>query len=336
MAQTTFGDISRSGAAYVVANALAHAEPIIVLQKFGQITPMPKNKGEKIIYRRPVPFAVATTPLTEGVTPTAKKMEYVRVEATMQEYGDVVQHSSKMAELAAEPSGNVALQDISMLLGEQAAETMEILTYGVIKAGTNVFYNTNAITSRANVNGALTIGRQQAITRSLKAQRGKKITSILDGSIKVGTKPVEAAFIAFAHTDCEYDIRQMAGFIPVAQYGSMKPVCPEEIGVVNDVRYVISPLLTAFADAGATSSTMVSTTGTNADVYPIIYIAKDAFGVVPFAGKEAIMPSVIAADQISKSDMLGQRGYAGWRTWFSALILNQAWLARLEVAATKL
>jgi N4-gp56 family major capsid protein len=336
MTQTSFGDISRASAAYVVVESLTHAGPITVVGKFGKIVPMPKNKGEKIIWNRPVPFAVATTPLTEGVTPTAKAMAYVHVEATLQEYGDLVQHSSKMAELAAEPSGNVALQDISRLLGEQAAETMETLTINVIKAGTNVFYDTAAHTARTSVDAAITIGRQQAVTRSLKASRGKKITEILEGSIRVGTKPVEAAYIALAHTDLEYDIRAMTGFRSVSEYGSMKPVCPEEIGVVNDVRYVLTPLLTAFADGGATSSTMVSTTGTKADVYPVIYLAKEAFAIVPLSGKEAIMPSVIASDTISKSDMLGQRGYAAWRTWFAAAITNQTWLARLEVGATKL
>lgn len=334
MAQTEFGDISRTGAAYVVAQALAHAEPVIVLGKFGQIVPMPKNKGETIHFRRPVPFDPATTPLVEGVTPTAKQMQYERVEATLAEYGDIVQHTNKVEELAAEPSGNQALNDISMLLGEQAAETMELLTYGKLKAGTNVFYDTKAHTLRTDVNSAITKDRQQAVTRSLKASRGKKITAILDGSIKVGTKPVEAAYVAFGHTDLEHDIRAMSGFIPVAEYGSMKPVCAEEIGVVGDVRYVLSPLLESFPDAGATVSGFVSTSGTKADVYPVIVIAKDAFANVPLAGKEAIKPSLLAAGTISKSDPLGQRGYAGWRTWFAAMILNQTWLARLEVAAT--
>lgn len=336
MAQTEFGDISRTGAAYVVATALSHASPILVLARFGLTVAMPKNKGETIDFRRAVPFDVATTPLVEGVTPSPKQMSYDRVQATLAEYGDVVQHTNKVEELAAEPTGNVALNDISMLLGEQAAETVEMLTYAKLKAGTNVFYDTAAHTARNQVNSAITKARQQAVTRSLKANRGKKITSVLEGSVRINTRPVEAAYIAFAHTDLEYDIRAMTGFVPVSEYGSMKPVCPEEIGVVNDVRYVLSPLLEPFEDAGAASASFLSTSGTNVDVYPVIYIAKEAYGLVPLAGKEAIKPSVLAAGQVSKSDPLGQRGYAGWRTWFVALILNQTWMARLEVAATKI
>lgn len=335
MTMTVYGDISRSGAAYVVATALNHAEPIEVLAKFGQITPMPKNKSETVHWRRPIPFDVATTPLVEGVTPTAKQMQYDRVEVTLAEYGDLVQHTNKVEELAAEPSGNVALNEIAMLLGEQAAETKEMLTWGVLKAGTNVFYDTAAHTARTDVNAVISVARLQAITRSLKANRAKKITSILEGSVRIGTKPVEAAYIAFAHTDLEYDIRQLSGFTHVKDYGSMKPTCPEELGAVNDIRFILSPLLEPFLGGGASSTTMLNTSSV-ADVYPVIIVAKDAYGIVPMAGKDAISPTILAAGKPSKSDPLGQRGYAGWRTWFAAKILNDAWMARLEVAATKL
>lgn len=335
MTMTVYGDISRSGAAYVVATALNHAEPIEVLAKFGQITPMPKNKSETVHWRRPIPFDVATTPLVEGVTPTAQQMQYDRVEVTLAEYGDLVQHTNKVEELAAEPSGNVALNEIAMLLGEQAAETKEMLTWGVLKAGTNVFYDTAAHTARTDVNAVISVARLQAITRSLKANRAKKITSILEGSVRIGTKPVEAAYIAFAHTDLEYDIRQLSGFTHVKDYGSMKPTCPEELGAVNDIRFILSPLLEPFLGGGANSTTMLNTSSV-ADVYPVIIVAKDAYGIVPMAGKDAISPTILAAGTPSKSDPLGQRGYAGWRTWFAAKILNDAWMARLEVAATKL
>lgn len=335
MTQTAYGDISRVGAAYVVAKALAHAEPIIILQRLGLVVPMPKNKSNKIHWRRPIPFPVANQ-LVEGVTPSARQMQYDRVETTLSEYGDIVQITNQMEELATEPDGNQALADISMLLGEQAAETMEMLTYGVVKGGTSVFYDTNAHTLRSQVNSVITIGRQQAITRFLKAQRAKKLTNILSGSVNIGTSPIEASYIAVGHTDLEADIRAMTDFVPVSKYGSMKPVSDYEIGAVRDVRYILSPLLVPFADAGGATSTMLSTSGTNADVYPVIYFTKDCFGIVPLAGKESIVPTVLAAGKPSKSDPIGQRGYAGWRSYFAATILNQLWMARLEVAVTKL
>ena len=59
MATTTYGDISQRTAAYAAVEMLSHAEPILVLSKFGQSKPLPKNKADNVKFRRPIPFAVA-------------------------------------------------------------------------------------------------------------------------------------------------------------------------------------------------------------------------------------------------------------------------------------
>ena len=329
---TEYGDISRSQAAHVVKTALDHAEPVLVLSKFGQIHPIPKNKAEKIHWRRPVPFAAATTPLTEGVTPTAKQMQYERIEATLNQYGDVVELTDKVSDLAEDP----VLADAAEMLGEQAGETVEKLLWGILRAGTTVFYDTKAHSARNTVDSPITRARQDAVVRFLKAQKGKKLTKMLSGSVKVGTSPIRASYVAFAHTDCQADIEAMEGFVPVEAYGTTQPLCPEELGAVGEVRYIISPTLDSFADAGGATSTMVSTSGTSADVYPIIYISRNAYGVVPLAGKEAIHPMVLKPNQPRGGDPLGQRGTVGWKTWWQGKILNELWMARVEVAVTDL
>ena len=80
---------------------------------------------------------------------------------------------------------------------------------------------------------------------------------------------------------------------------------------------------------------MVSTTGTKADVYPILVLAKNAAAGVPLKGANAIKPAVINPVP-SKSDPLGQRGYISWKTYQTAVILNDAWMGIIEVAATEL
>lgn len=332
--QTTYGDINQRTAAWAASEMLKHAEPVLVLQKFGMTKPMPKNKADTVKFRRPIPFGAATTPLVEGVTPSAQKMSYEDVTATLKQYGKPIEITDVVDDLAEDP----VLKDASQLAGEQAALTTEMITYGVIKAGTSVFYANGA--SRAAVNTPISLSKQRAVTRFLKAQKAMKITSVLDGSPNYGTKPIEASFIAVAHTDLESDIRGMAGFTPVAEYGSRKPVCPEEIGSVEDVRYVLSPELNPFTDAGGayagSGTAMVSTTGTSADVYPVLFFGKEAFGTVPLKGAGAITPMVLNPGKPDKSDPLGQRGYVSWKTYFTAVILNQNWMSRLEVAVTAL
>jgi len=332
MATTTYSSLSQRTTAYAAAEMLAHAEPVLVLSKFGMAKPMPKNKAETVKFRRPVPLALATTPLTEGTPPTAKAMTYEDVTVTLDQYGDVVEITDVVHDLAEDP----VLKDASMMCGEQAAETVETLMWGVIQGGTNVFYQ-NGVANRAAVDDTISLNSQRAITRSLKAERAKKVTSMLSSSVKYGTEAVDAAFIAFAHTDLESDIRNLTGFVPTEKYGSMKAL-PYEIGKVEDVRYILSPVLTSIADAGGTAATngMVSTTGTSADVYPVIYVAKDAYGHVALKGSEAITPVVRNPGTIDSSDPLGQKGHVGWKTYHKAFIANEAWMARLECGATDL
>jgi N4-gp56 family major capsid protein len=330
MATTTYGDISQRTAAYAAVDMLSHAEPILVLSKFGQSKPLPKNKADNVKFRRPIPFAVATTPLVEGVTPVAKQMQYEDVAVTIQQYGDVVEITDKVDDLSEDP----VLKDASMLCGEQAAETVEMLTWGVLKAGTNVAYANGS--ARTDVNTVIALEDIRGAVRGLKAQRGKAITSMLAGSPDYATKPVEGGYVAFAHTDLEADLRNLTGFTPVAAYGSRKPLCPEEIGSVENVRFILSPLLSAWADGGGAKGSMKSTTGTNADVYPVIVIAKEAYGLVPLKGEGAITPTVLNPGKPSKSDPLGQIGYVGWKTYFASVRLNEAWMRRIEVAVTAL
>lgn len=328
MTQTAYGDISQRTAAYAANEMLAHAEPVLVLASYGQSKPLPKNKADTMKFRRPVPFAKATTPLSEGVTPTAQQMAYEDVTVAIKQYGAVVQITDKVHDLSEDP----VLKDASMLCGEQAGATVESLTWGVLKAGTNVFYANGS--ARGGVNTKISLAKQRAITRTLKANKGKKVTSRLSGSTNYATEPVDAAYIAFGHTDLEGDIRDLAGFVPVEKYGQMKAL-PFEIGKVEDVRYVLSPELAPILAAGSTTlSGMTATDNTNVDVYPVINIAKDAYGLVPLKGPGAITPSVINPDTKTKDDPLGQRGYVGWKTYFEAVILNDAWMARLECGAT--
>lgn len=325
-----YGDISQRTAVYAAVVMLAHAEPIIVLARYGQPKPMPRNKANKVKFRRPIPYTVSTTTLEEGVTPASQEMRYEDVEATLSQYGAVIEISDFVHDLNEDP----VLNDSAMLAGEQAAETIELVTWGVLKAGTSVFYGASTDTARTDVNDPISLSRQRAVTRSLKAQRGKKVSKKVSASPLYGTEPLAPAFFAFGHTDLESDIRDMPNFTPTEKYAGMDPE-PFEIGKVEDVRYILSPVLVPFQAAGSsTLNGMVADDSTNVDVYPIIYIAKEAYGLIPLKGDGAIEPSVLNPDTKSKSDPLGQRGYVGWKTYYTCARLNESWMARMEVGAT--
>lgn len=331
---TTYSDISQRTTVWAEGKMLEHAEPILVLDKFGDSKPLPKNTADTITFRRPVPYTVTTTQLIEGVTPAPKSINYVDVSVQMGQYGELFELSDRVADMNEDP----VLSNATMLLGEQAAETKELILWGVLRAGTNVFYSgTGTPTTRAAVNDTITLNLQRAVTRSLKNQRAKSITSMVAPSPKFGTEAVAAGFVAFGHTDLEQDIRDMDGFTPTERYGNFSPISPYEIGKVEGVRYILSPVLVPFLAAGSgTLNGMESAGAANVDVYPIIYISKNAYATVPLKGAGSMNPVVINPGRPSPSDPLGQRGYVGWKMYFAALILNEAWISRVEVGVTDL
>lgn len=319
---------------YAERQMLKHAAPIRLLDKFGMLRPMPENKTQSIKFRRPKVFAPVTTPLVEGVTPSATQFSYEDVSASLSQYGQIVEITDVIEDTHEDP----VLNDATVQAGENIGRTMEALDWGILRAGTNVFYANG--TQRTDVNTPISLTKQRAVVRALKAQKAMKHTRILDGSVNFQTKPIEASFIAICHTNVEQDVRNLAGFTPVAEYGSRQVIHEAELGSVEDVRYLASPDLDPIVDAGAakagSGTTMVSSAGTSSDVYPILYLGKEAYGIVPLRGQGAVSPTILRPGKIDKSDPLGQRGYVGWKTWHTALILNQLWMARLEVAVTAL
>jgi N4-gp56 family major capsid protein len=332
MTTTRYSDagVSPRTNVYAERKMLEHAQPVIVLNKFGDTKPMPKNKTQKIKFRRPKTFDAATVPLVEGVTPSATQFRYEDVEGTLQQYGMVVEITDQIEDTHEDP----VLNDASEQAGENIGRTTETLCWGVVRGGTSVIY-TNG-TQRTDVNTPISLSKIRAASRALKAQKATMISKILDSSLNYATRAVEAAYVGVAHTDCESDIRNLPGFLPVAEYGSRKPLHDWELGTVENVRFICSPDLEPFRSAGGTPGSMVSANGSNADVYPILIFGQHAYGHVPLRGQGAVSPTILRPGVRDKSDPLGQRGYVGWKTWYLSLILNQAWMTRIETAVTDL
>jgi N4-gp56 family major capsid protein len=177
-----------------------------------------------------------------------------------------------------------------------------------------------------------TLAGQRVATTALNRQNGKKITQIVKSTPSYNTQPIESCFAGLCNPDNDSDVRGMTGYINPKQYGTQSP-WENEIGTVEQVRWLQSTIFAPFADAGGAKGTMRSTTGVNADVYPLLIIARDAFGIVPLKGKDSLTPMVVNPKP-SPGDPMGQRGSVAWKAMTTAVILQDAWLYRYEVAAT--
>lgn len=342
----TYGDISPAVAAWAVVRMLKRALPLLVFEKFGQTYPLPTNSTQTAKFRRyflsgatgsagngtgDFYTPLATTPLVEGVTPTGRSLANQDYTVTLAQYGDFI----TITDVVNDTHPDDILAVATDVLGENAAETIETIRFNVLKAGVNVFY-TGQVAGRSSVAAPLTLNDQRRITTALSRQNAKKITSVVASTPDFNTKSVEASFVAVVHSDLESDIRNMTGFKPVSDYGPHTTPWEGEIGSVEQVRYIGTTIAKPFIAAGVavgTAPTMRSDMGGNIDVYPILYFARDAFGIVPLKGKDSMTPMVVNPKPAA-GDPLGQRGTVGWKLWTATVILQEAFMARLESAAT--
>ena len=353
MAIQNYGTVASRNLIRAAQGMLEHAQPITVLGDFGTQREMPQNSTDTLVFRRTLPFGASTggttienstryvgTPditasnfvLAEGVTPNSNTITFQDVTVQLQQYGVLFKYSSKTEQLYEDDIPG----EMVKLTGETLAEVMELVRYGVLKAGSTVIYANGS--SRSAINTAIRLNAIRKAARTLESNRCRRVTSRLAPGVNFGTRAVQPAYVVFCHTDAVSDIRNLPGFTRVEEYGSFKPIHDREVGACEDFSFVSSPLLKSFLAAGASvgSSGMLSVGAANVDVYPFIVIGEDAWGQVALKGMSAIKPVVLKASQTNHANPLGQFGYVGASTWFATVRLNDAWMARIEAGVTAL
>lgn len=327
---------------------LKKAIPMEVLGITGMQKQMPKNASDTVVMRRYLPFGgvdnrfitganVATYAsaqiTTEGVTPAADTLTAVDITATLQQYHVLYSVTDKTVDLYEDDIP----AEMKTQTGERVGLIREMVRYGELKGCTNVYFGGTG-TSKATVNGTLSLNLIRKITRNLRANHAKMITNVLAPSPNIATQPVEAGYLVFCHTDLEPAIRDLTGFKHVVEYGTRKPVHEMEIGSVEGFRFILSPELAADINAGAVvgATGLFSTGGANIDTYPVIVAAEDAWGQVALRGQNALDVSYIAPGQKDKNDPLGQRGFIGAKFYHTAKILNNGFMALAWVGTPNL
>ena len=332
----------------VKGEILAHAVPWLCLGMSGDQKKMGKNQSDTVIYRRWLPKGGSTGSATsintwdvdanahivsEGVTPTAETMAPQDISVQLQQYACLYSYSDKTAVLYED---NIPME-MKTQVGERMGLVREKIDYGVLKSCTNKFYAGGS--SRAAVDEVISLSLLRAVTRSIKGNRGKAVTKVLAASPDYNTAPVEQGYLVFCHTDCENDVRNLPDFTKVVEYGgNRKPMHDQEIGAVENYRFIVSPELDPILAGGASvgSTGLISAGASNVDVYPYIVIAADAWANVALRGMESFDVIHIPHDQKDKNDPLGQRGYVGAKFWSAAFIQNDGWMAVLECGCTDL
>lgn len=298
-------------------NMLAKAKPLLVHTKWAQVRDIPKGAGTSIRFRRYSLLTPSSTPLVEGVTPSLDTLSITNVDATVAQYGRGFLITDVLSFSTLDP----ILLEVSDILGEVAANTLDLLTATELATTTTIQYASSA-SSNATVTSAmkLTKAEIQEAVRTLKNNKAKKLTSMVDASSGFNTAPLPACFIGIVHPNSTYDLKNIPGFVRVEEYGQ-KAAMEGEVGSLDEVRFIETTNAKVYTTAGSGSI----------DVYGTIILAADAYAVSRISGEA--MNNYIDGPG-GNADPLHQRQTSAWKATFVATILNDAFLLSIRHAVS--
>ncbi|WP_034333265.1 N4-gp56 family major capsid protein [Bacillus sp. J37] len=304
---TTQASLSPEMQTYYDKKLLARLVPNFVHMQFGQKKPIPKNGGKKIQFRKFSNLAAATTPLTEGVTPAGNNLSVSEIFATVEQYGDYIEVSDVLDMTAIDP----ILDESTDVLGDQASDTLDIVSREILVSGTNVQY-ANGRASRATITATdvLTVNEVRKAVRTMKRNKVKGING--------------GDFVMIVEPGATYDLQSDPKWEAAAQYAGSKQIFNGEIGRLYGVRFVETTNAKVFAGAGATGT----------DVYVSLMLGENAYGVVDIAGSGSVKNIIKPHGSAGTADALDQRATTGWKALFTIARLEELAVLRIEHAVS--
>lgn len=321
MATTTSTTIPAEVNNFYDRTLLFRAVPLFVHTRWAQIRDIPRKSGTLTIkFRRYGNLVPATTPLSDGITPTGSQLSVTDITATVSQYGDFI----TVTDVLDFQSQDATLMEAAEILGDQMGDTLDQLTRDVLTAGSNVYYPSN-YTTRIQITSADIITQTLILktVRLLKTNKARRMTTMINATTGYNTTPLNASYIGICHPNTTYDLKSVTGWTPIEKYSSTNGVMDGEVGKVDEVRFVETTNAKVFTGLGAAGI----------DVYGTIVFGSDAYGTTRISG-EAVQNIVKPLGSAGAADPLDQRATSGWKATFVAKILNDAFLVRIEHAVS--
>lgn len=303
------------------------AGPKLVHDQFGEKKPIPKNGGKTIEFRKFSPLPKATTPITEGVTPTGNKLDVTALTAAVKQYGDFITTSDVIQLTAID---NVVVES-TKLLGQQAGKTLDTITRDILNAGTNVMYAPSVTAAKTTVSaeGVTTVipGTETEVTSRADLTMNAKLTvDVILRAVAtlkaMDAEPIGSDFVAIVHPYVAYDLMRDPEWIAVKSYSDPEDLYEGEIGKIGGVRFVQSTEAKIWKD-----TTCPANGSGKYAVFSTLVIGANAYGVteVEGGGLQHIVKPLGYGD-----DPLNQRASVGWKAIKTAEILVQPYMVRIE------
>lgn len=325
-------------------------------------------------YQATLASAVA---LTEGAGAVNKrKLEKITVSTKLARYGEMLEYTDEVDMFSEdvmqtryhEFMGNLANERNESLIQMDMLATPTVMFTGGATARTQIGQDagaTGTFDSKYKVSWDLI---RQA-TRRLVANRAKKNTEIVTGTVKIDTRTVAPAYYAIIGADVKADLENVVRgtvaangktdnvWIPSHQYASGTTLAEGEVGLIHEVRFIEAESAFAYrgngaaVPAGYTGTLSYTTFANNADavvargagatagsyfdVFPILFPTQDAFATVGLKGVGKITFNSKPPSDVSIINPYGTQGFFSYNFFYAGIILEPEKLLKLEVGASR-
>lgn len=313
MAITT-GGLTVTMSTYYSKVFLEKSRLLIRHDAFAQKRGVPVNQGKVVNFTRHIAPAVATTGLTEAVTPTAINVSGQTVAVTLVEYGAYAQ-ISKFYERT---SVDVGLKEQAEAMGVNMGESIDTIIRNVLvgTGGTPVYGGTAANTSSTSVASVIASTDVRKSVRLLKKNKAIPFQ---------GTQgnPVFGALIG---PESSYDLLGDTTWQATQQYVNPDPMRRGILGTFFGVEFV-------------ETNNNYKPNSSGSGGYVTWIFGKEAYGVVSIDSEDVTSPG--AATLMLKDsgpndtgNPLSMWSTMGWYAPFNAAVLNTDWIIELYCSAS--
>jgi len=311
---TTLADTYQT---YFSKQLLDHAVQKVVLDQFGLKADLPKKKGSKTIrWFRPGAGDASQVQTLSEATPisTFRTITYSYVEATLAQYGE----AAKISDIVTMTELFDALKQAIETMGEDCALHADNVIRAVLShasTGLSKRYSGGAADFAAMMALSLANGKATAV-------------DILDAVTKLGINrapKLGAAYVCMLPLQIQRDLLRDADLLDPAKYQDKSHIAKGELGMVWGARMVEHSNPHTEDETEGTHASTFSAAGTNTTgfIYSTYIVGRGAYGVPKLEGsKSPQRPSIIINNKPDKSDPLNQFMTAGWKSFFTAKVLN--------------
>ena len=267
-----------------------------------------KNSGKTVTWNRRSPKAVATTALTEGVTPTESQITTNKVTATLAGYGNWEKISSLLYNTGLDAEAKESIE----VMGQNASETIDTLVRNELHAGGTVQF----AAGRANL-AAMTADDVLTLAEIRKAVRALKKKNALTYG--------DGFFLGKIGPDTSYNLMADTAWLDAQKYTARKELYRGEVGSIHKVRF-LEASSNQMSEKGGASNLV--------DVYSNFIHGKEAFGTVDLSGQGRKKLIIKRSDSGDTSNPLNQFHTIGWKAEaFATKTLNPDWIVNIKTGA---